>query len=52
MFGLNMLRPVSARGFSTSAVVEKLKTHKGTAKRFTITGTGLVSSCFLAGMVL
>lgn len=44
MFGLNMLRPLGARGFSTSAVVEKLKTHKGTAKRFSITGTGIVSS--------
>ncbi|EKD03304.1 hypothetical protein A1Q2_02414 [Trichosporon asahii var. asahii CBS 8904] len=39
-----MLRPLGARGFSTSAVVEKLKTHKGTAKRFSITGTGIVSS--------
>lgn len=43
MFGLNLLRPVGARGFSSSAVVEKLKTHKGTAKRFTVTGTGIVS---------
>lgn len=45
MFGLNMLRPLGARGFSSSAVVEKLKTHKGTAKRFSVTGSGIVSAC-------
>lgn len=44
MFGLNLLRPLGARGFSSTAVAEKLKTHKGTAKRFSVTGTGIVSS--------
>ncbi len=43
--------PVSpAQQFSTSSVMEKLKSHSGTKKRFRLTGGGLVSPPVLSWM--
>lgn len=47
---LGLFRPLvasvagSSRAFSTSPVVEVLKTHSGAKKRWRVTGSGLVSS--------